>query len=322
MIIKFQLNAALKFPNTTKQLIISYQDEDVYRYIYSQIKQKFADATAISITLEQASDWQQLFSQTHNYTLLPEPNLYEISLLKSALQIKSLTPFEPLDTDIYIFKTSEFKHALLSTLEKNTHSVWIQAYNPQPPELWQWLQSQMQGVRIDPTIKPWFLQQTGIQFRHCWQLVEKLRLNQDIPATLSLDDIKNGLGLQTDDNWQPLIDAWMRKDLVTAIKKLKEALQSQQELSLLLWLLGRNLQVLFALKQNVQSSQHIFSTFKIWPKQTQVFIQAKPGFSLTQLSMLIHQLQNIELAFKSGLQKQIPLMLEQFFIRSCVGESL
>lgn len=322
MIIKFQLNAPLKFPAPCRQFIVSYQDEDIYRYIYTQIKKRHSDTNTISISLEQSTDWQCLMAQTNNYQLLPESNLYEIALSKPAFQLKTLPELQPLDTDLYLFKTTEFKHQLLSNLEKQNHSVWIQAYNPQLLELWQWLQNQLHQFDLDSSLKPWFLQQTGIQFRHCWQVVEKFNLNFKPKSHISLQDFKEGLGVQTDDNWQPLMDAWMCGNLPDATLKLRQTLNSQQELSLLIWLLGRNLQVLFALKQGIQSPQEIFSVCKIWPKQTQAFMQAQTRFSLKQLSSLIHELQEIEQAFKSGLNKRIPLMLERFFIHSFAKELL
>lgn len=314
MNIKFQLNKTLKFSSTTQQFIISCQDEDLFRYIHSQISQQFSDATHIPIILEQTQDWQILIAKTQNYTLLPESYIYTIDLHKSAMQIKSLPQIQVLPGDIYIFKTNQFKHNLLSALEQQAHTVWIQAYSPMLSELWQWLQAQLPQMKWDLQIKSWLLEQSSIQFRHCAQLVEKLKLcpNQ---TSIDLEKFMGHLGIHQDEHWQALIDSWMNGDLDSSIQKLR-ALSSQQDCSLLIWLLSRNLQVLFALKQQQQNPQNIFNTFKIWPKQTGIFLKAQHNFSLKQLANLISKVQEIDLSLKSGRNKIVPRMLEQFLIQS------
>lgn len=313
MMIRYQINQALKLKSSSNCYIISYQEEDIYQNIAQQICNFHQLQEHVHLDIAQTADWQKLTVQTQNYELFATPKSYEIQLSKIALNIKTIPEIMPLDEDVFIFKTNVFKHKLLDEISQKTPCIWIQSYAPKINELWQWLNQKIPNVTLDETIREWFLQQQQINFSQCQQAVEKIELTKT--KILSLNDFKNHLGFTNlEENWNPLIDAWMQGQKSRALALLRQSKLANHELTLLVWLLGRNLQVLFTLKQSLRPAQEIFSSFKIWPQQVPVFHQALGYFSQTQLAKLISLVQEIDVSVKSGKISQSWLKIEKLLL--------
>ena len=283
MIIRYQLSQTIKLPKNTQIFIISYQDEDIYQHLIQEIKSQTQCATQQHLSLANLDSWESLSALTQNYNLFQDPTFYELELEKTGLNIKKLPTILPLEGDVFVFKTTQFKHNL---------------------------------YKLAPNIHSWFINQHAIQFGDCKQLVEKINLSAEQNSTIELTDIQNHLGIQQHDDWNPMIEAWMQGQTAIAIARLREVLMSQSEFTLLVWLLNRNLQVLFALNQQMQSTQTIFEQYKIWPKQTALFINSKANFTLDKLAKLIQLLKIIDAQVKSGQNKMVSLQLERFLLLS------
>jgi len=316
MIIRYQLSQNLKISPQTQIYIISYQDAELGQYLIQDIKSKSSCTTQQCLQFNNSEAWEHFKVTTQNYSLFYEPTCYEIELEKNCLNIKNIPALKPLDRDIFIFKTSVFKHNLLEQLHQLPQCVWIQSYAPNINDLWRWVLSELSEFKLQPTISPWFLTQNNIDFASCKQLIEKIKLSINIGEIVTLSDIQNQIGLQQTEELAPLIEAWMKGETSIALQKLHELFRTSSEVTLLVWLLNRNLQVLFALKENIRSAKTLFEENKIWPKQTSIFLQAQTRFSLSQLSLLIQQLRVIDVDVKSGQTQQVQLKLERFLMLS------
>lgn len=312
MMIRYQINQSLKLKTSNHSYIISYQDEDIYQYLVQQICDFHQLQEHVHLDIAQIADWQKFSELTQNYELFATQKAYEIQLSKTALNCKSLPELRPLDGDVFIFKTSVFKHKLLDEISKNTACIWIQSYAPKTSELWQWLS---QKIQLDVNIREWFLQQPQLNFSQCKQALEKIKLSET--QQLSLTDFKNHLSFTSlDENWTPLLEAWMHGNQRKAVDLLRESKLAHHELTLLVWLLGRNLQVLYTLKQALRPAQDIFASYKIWPQQVALFHKGLTHFSHTQLSRLLSLIQDIDVSLKSGKVAHTWLKLEQFLLLS------
>jgi hypothetical protein len=313
---RYQLSQTIKLPKNTQIFIISYQDEDLYQHLIQDIKSQTQCTTQQYLSLSNLDSWESLSALTQNYNLFQDPTFYELELEKTGLNIKKLPTILPLEGDVFVFKTTQFKHNLFNQLSALPNSLWIQSYAPNINDLWQWVKTKLNHYKLAPNIHSWFINQHAIQFGDCKQLVEKINLSAEHNSTIELTDIENHLGIQQHDDWNPMIEAWMQGQTALAITRLREVLMSQSEFTLLVWLLNRNLQVLFALNQHIQSTQTIFEQYKIWPKQTALFINSKANFTLDKLAKLIQLLKIIDAQVKSGQNQMVSLQLERFLLLS------
>jgi DNA polymerase III delta subunit len=97
---------------------------------------------------------------------------------------------------------------------------------------------------------------------------------------------------------------------------LQQSKSANHELTLLVWLLGRNLQVLYSLKQSLRPAQEVFASFKIWPQQIPQFQQGLKFFTQHQLGKLIEAIHEIDVNLKSGKLPYCWLKLEKFLLES------
>ena len=314
MITRFHILQALKIPLKANVFIISYQDEEVYQQAVKEICQQKQILASESMQIQQADQWINISQATQNYGFFQEPTCYQIELHKSALSAKSLPALTPLNDDVFIFKTDQFKHALLSKLAATDEICWINAYAPNSQDLWKWLLLTLKGYSLTSDIQPWFFQQSFINYGLCQQFIEKIQLSHLKPCRIDLQTFQNYLGIQTTEHWTPLLEAWMNQQVALSIVRLHQAKSCQQELTLLIWLLSRNVQVLYALKQNIQTPKAIFEQFKIWPKQIPPFEKFVKKLQLSQLDKLLLLVQELDSMVKSGQLNLTWLKLERFLL--------
>ena len=110
----------------------------------------------------------------------------------------------------------------------------------------------------------------------------------------------------------------MKKDLSLSLSRLQHAQIAGQELSLLIWLLNRNVQVLYAIQQNIRPEKSIYEQFKIWRSQIGLFEHAKKHFSSHQLVKLLAILQHIDQLVKTGQTQMAWLKLHDFLMVSVI----
>ena len=199
-------------------------------------------------------------------------------------------------------------------MEATGEICWINAYAPNSQDLWKWLLQTLKGYSLTSDIQPWFFQQSFINYGLCQQFIEKIQLSHPQSCRIDLQTFQNHLGIQSTEHWTPLLEAWMNQQVALSILRLRQAKSCQQELTLLIWLLSRNVQVLYALKQNIQTPKAIFEQFKIWPKQIPPFEKFVKKLQLSQLDKLLLMAQELDSMVKSGQLNLVWLKLERFLL--------
>jgi DNA polymerase III delta subunit len=315
MIIKYQISQKLKLNPKTRIFLISYQDDEIYRQINQELREHYQCLLQTNIVLQQTAQWQELELATRHYQLFAEPQTYEIEIQTAALKAKKLPQITPLETDIFIFKTKDFKAALLQQLQAMPNTLWIQAYQANLSEFWRYFKQQVSNFKFEPDVEAWFLHQEQMNFSLCKQLAEKIHLSFESNRLIQINDLQNLLGYAaTELNWNPLVQAWMRRNHSECIHILRNSVYKDSDLILLIWILNRQAQVLYALKQAIQDPKQIFSQFKLWPKQQQECTQFIQYFSGRYLEQALTDLQSIDQQLKSGQANLALINLERFFL--------
>jgi DNA polymerase III delta subunit len=269
MIIRYQLTQSFK-PNPAHQIfIISYQDLAIYDILVNNLCQLFNIEEHQHLDILKADDWIGLQNISQNYNLFQVPTCYELTLEKHGLPSKSTPLIQPMKGDIFVFKTQQFKNSTFQEWANHPHVTWVQAYQPSVKDLWRWFYQQFLANQypMASNVQEWFLQQQGLDLIRCQQAFEKWKLSYPTPSKpLSLSDLPDLFGIPQQDNWQPLIDAWLSNQTSIMHQTFLQAKAEQLDLTLLVWIMGRNLQVAYALQTGNENSTQIYQQYKVWPK--------------------------------------------------------
>jgi DNA polymerase III delta subunit len=316
MMIRYQILNPTKLPAQCELFIISYQSEDLYQKIVTEICRQYQITEHRCYQISILEHWNTLSQHTQNYDLFHEPCCYEFELQKNGLACKTLPVLSPIQGDIYIFKTQQFKHQCLDKIATLPKSCWIQSYAPNVKDLWNYLKRQILPHTLSNEVESWFLQQHAIDFGVVEQAVEKIQLSQKNASCIVLDELKKHLSIQITEDWNPFLESWMNKELTLSLSRLQYAQLTGQELTLLIWLLNRNVQALYAIQQGIRPAKSIYEQFKIWPSQISLFEKALKHFSSNQLANLLTRLQDIDRLVKTGQTQLAWLKLHDFLLAS------
>lgn len=290
-----------QLPNIKPQkqlLLISYQDKDLLNDFCQMIIHHYQIEETASVDILNPNDWEGLQQENLNYRLFPEAKAYLIHFDKAALNPKKLPHFDADSDDLYILCTPIFKHPSLEKMISDNKLEWFGLYAPFNNDLWSHFQTTITklGFNLNPVIRSWWTD-TSLNYIQVKQLIEKITLHYPNPKMLELHDIEEHLGLAQNLETQELIDAWMNQkphQISIFLDKIKNT-----DLSLIIWIIQRNLLVLEALKVRPNQTQNIFQKHKIWPKQTASFIQFNQCLTKDSISQLLCLLQEIDSLFKS-----------------------
>jgi DNA polymerase III delta subunit len=295
---RIYLSQMSKLKPQGKRFLISYQDSDLLKTCCDQIIKAYEIEEIERLEVENVSDWETIYQEQQNYRLFPEPKAFLIDFDKAALNAKQLPQFNFNTDDLYILSTSIFKHPSLDKLIQMNQFEWLGLYSPFNQDLWQYFQHEMQqkGYQLAAEIAIWW-QQISLSFVQIEQLLEKLYLNYPNPQLIQLEALETHLGVSQSETVQELVGAWMSLNS-NKINHLLNKIKAQ-DLSLLIWILQRNLIVLDELKTGSSKSQDIFQKHKIWPKQTPSFIQFNQYVSKDIIAQLLCLLQEVDSHFKT-----------------------
>ncbi len=295
MIKRYSLNQSVAFQNPYRIYVLSSSDTQLLNYETQNIIEQAKFNQSKKFVIQAQDEWQGFLQNNNNYSFFSEPTAYILQLEKNALMSKNFIDFNPNEDEIYIIQTPVYKHAFLEHLQKHPQCVWYSIYPPSQLELWNWLSKklQSQNFSISKNAQSWFMTQDEIDFHQCQQLYERLILQFSNPQELSLDDIHSHLGFSQQDDWQPLVDAWLLNQKNIIQQKFSK-IQLNQDLTLLIWILNRNLQVLLALVHGQQSPQAIFQQYKIWNKHIALFEKAYPYLNVERIHQAICLLHDVD----------------------------
>jgi len=303
MIIRYQLSQPFK-PNLQHQIfIISYQDLAVYQNLVQNICHLFNIQDHQYLDILKTDDWVGIHNITQNYNIFQVPTCYELTLEKQGLPNKSTSLIHPMTGDTFVLKTQQFKSTTLQEWSNLPQVSWIQAYQPSLKDLWRWFYQQLmtQQYRVELNVQEWFLQQQGFDLIRCQQALEKWKLSYPTPSKiLSISDLQDLFGIPQQDNWQPLIDAWLSHHTSLMHKLFVQAKTEQLDLTLLAWIIGRNLQVAYALHAGHESPSTIYQQYKVWPKLIPSIENWAKKISPETLVEAIKNIQQADIFIKTG----------------------
>lgn len=303
MIIRYQLSQVFK-PHPKHQIfIISYQDLAVYHALVRSICEARQIEEHQYIEVFKSEDWLTVQNISQNYSLFQIPTCYEITVEKQGLPSKSCPELSPLIDDVFIIKTQQFKNSVFQQLASQDQVSWIQAYQPGLSDLWRWFQQRLHQLKypIENDVQHFFLQQDGLDLSRCQQALEKWILTHPTPTIpLSIESLRPLLGMPQHEDWQPLMDAWLSQNLDLIASKFQLAKNEQKDLTLLVWLMSRNLQVAYALCSGLRLSSDVFQQFKVWPKVIPSLERWAKHLTSASIIEAIKDLQQTDIFIKTG----------------------
>ena len=298
MMKRINLSQLSKVKPKHRLILVSYQDKDLcHDFCQTIIKQHHIDEVE-SVDILSVTDWENLNLNHQNYRLFPEPKAYLIYFDKATLNAKQLPHSDADSEDLYLLCTPIFKHPSIEKMITENKLEWFGLYAPFNQDLWTYFQAEInpKGYTLSTNIRSWWIE-TSLTYIQIKQLIEKIFLHHPLPKTLELNEIEEHLGLSQSQETQDLIEAWMNQhpqQINTLLDKVKST-----DLSLIIWIMQRNLIVLDALKTQPNKTQEIFQKHKIWPKQTTSFIQFNRYLTKDIIAQLLCLLQEIDSHFKT-----------------------
>jgi DNA polymerase III delta subunit len=312
---RYQLQ--LQLPSQSQAVyIFSCQDMTIAQYETQKIIQKAQIEITQRFEIQSLAQWDTFKQESLNYDLFSEPKAYIIQLDKSGFPAKQFFNLSPGPDEIYFIHTQQFKHAFLEHLAQDKNCFWYGMYQPSPQDLWQWFSKALlpKDFKFQPDVAPWFLQQNELGFRHYAQLLEHIHLSYQAPTTLSLAELQNHIGFTTQQDSQALVDAWMLNQKDILLEKCQRLQVSQQDFTLLIWILNRTLQVWHALLMGKKTPREIYQDFKIWNKHIPLFEKSYPHLKLDKVNQALILLHEMDRCFKSYQYLPAQLKLEQLLL--------
>jgi DNA polymerase III delta subunit len=316
MMKRFNLNQVYQLSKNVNIVLISSYDENVSNMLIETILNQRQIELIEKIPLNNQEDWSGLEQKTQNYSLFSEPKAYIMTLEKNALSTKHFPTLTPLDDDLFILKTTFFKHVFFNHLEQIKNSEWLGIYKPSSNDLWHWLKRSFQNksYTLSNDCNDWFKKQDGIDFATCTQLFEKICLQYPKPMPIENHMLDSHMSYQNEENLQALIDAWMQQEATKTLELLNKAKAQLKDLSLFIWLINRTLQVWYAQSEHKQKPQEIFQQFKVWPKQIPLFESSFKRQDRKKIEHMLLLLQKADEYYKAHQLFLAWITIERLFI--------
>ena len=320
MIIKYpMLTAALK-KRCAPMYIISGQEPYLVQQAVSQIKHAWQhhtqqDTEETILTLQQATDWANSFEEANSYALFTTHRLLDLRFEKKSLDADSKKRIQaylehPNLRCLLMIQAPLLAAKTLQTLaqHENLVHVTITALNAQGLKQFIGDALKKHGMSYEPQVPELIFRYNQNNLLACHQIIEQLALIHQPPKPITCPIVMDYLRDQGDFSIYELGDALLAGQTAQAIRMLRQIIQSQQEPTLILWVLAQEIRKLIQLHHLSQQAIPFHAAcqqLNIWSQKIENYQKSYQRLSLKTLFSLLQQCQSIDEQLKSNRQSTL-----------------
>ncbi|HIQ40399.1 MAG TPA: DNA polymerase III subunit delta [Sulfurivirga caldicuralii] len=272
------------------------------------------------------TDWARLLEQTREVGLFSRGELIELSLPSAAPGREGSAFFRqwalqpPPDTVLFVIS---------GRLEaRQQQSAWVQAFAQtglviaiQPPrahQLPQWCQARAQEKGLNLTLEAAALlaERTEGNLLAADQALEIMRLRYGEGARIDLAQVQDNVVDQAHYALFALSDRILAGETAEALHVLERLLEEGEAIQLVIWLLAREIRVLYQLAAGCQTPQQIFQAARIWASRQRDYQQAHTRHPASGWASLLAQLALADRQAKGQAPGQAARTLAEVIVRA------
>ena len=282
-----QLRAHFKAKGFTEREVLNVDASFSWAYLLesSQALSLFGDKKIIELRLENSRPDKQASAILIEYLSNPSPDNI---LLISATKLES----------------KHKKSAWFKAIEKN--GPFIEAWPIEVNALGPWIKRRAQSRQLNLSSDAIEVLKDRIEgnLLAAAQEIEKLALIAE-SQKIDADDVLNAVSDSSRYDVFGLVDAAIQGNPKRCQKILSVLAEDGTEPSVLLWSLSREVRTLYSLcfaQETGQSSDSVFSQYRVWGKRKNLLARAQQRFSLPQLQALLAACEQADLMIKGQQQ--------------------
>lgn len=278
------------------------------------------------------SDWDSISNEMHHYDLFTEKTIVDIRYEKKSMDKtgkKILTSYldNPNVDKLIILRCQNIAAKQLSWLSSHSKACLISAYPPSQSMMRQWLVQQLQRKQYQypSSLIEFILNHTRSNMLACAQTIKKIHLSYGEGSALDEREIQAQLLDESTFQVYDLSDAMLQGNKREVLKIVNYLLDSKGEISLVLWLISKEIRLLLALKFELKqglSFQQACDKHKIWKQKAKGYQQAHKKLSEQLLNRLLQKACAADMAFKSSASAQAEQLIVDILMSFCEGRPL
>ena len=282
MIIKYPMLAASLKKRCAPMYIITGQEPYLVEQAVQEIKQAWQqhtkqDTEETALTLQQTTDWATSFEEANSYALFATHRLLDLRFDKKSLDAESKKRIQgylenPNSRCLVIIQAPLLPAKSLQTLAQNANLVHVSINALNAQGLKQFIRDTLKKHLIahEPQVPELIFQYNQNNLLACNQIIEQLALIHEPAQPITCATAMDYLRDQGDFSIYELGDALLAGQAAHAIRMLRQMIQSQQEPTLVLWLLAQEIRKLIQLHHLSQQAipfQAACQQLNIWAQK-------------------------------------------------------
>jgi DNA polymerase III subunit delta len=327
MLIKYQgLNTVLN-KSLHNLYVVTGQDPYLLNDAQRQIKTSISKQRAFeqkTIHLTSTADWSALLDEASNYSLFSEFVLIQAYFDKKSLDknckeiITTYLEHNNPKCQIIIYAPN-VSSKQLQWLSNNKDALIVQIYPLRPPELLNWIQSQLKQQHIlhDNKVPKLIHLYSQGNMLACAQAIEKLALIYTSNTPLTIEEVKETLIDQSEYQLYELAEACLNADTARSLRLVRQAHDSKTEPTLMLWLLTQEVRLLIQLHHLIDQ-QLAFNAacnqLNIWQQKMPLYRAAQQRLPIEKLHPLLQFCNQIDQIIKSNQNQFTWQFIEQLVL--------
>lgn len=334
MIIKYPMLAAALKKRCAPVYIISGQEPYLVQQAASQIKQAWQhdtqqDTEETTLTVQHAADWAICFEEANSYALFTTHRLLDIRFDKKSLDADSkqrITSYleQPNPRCLVLIQAPLLPAKTLQTLAQHDNFVHVSiaAINTQGLKQFIGDAFRKHGMAYEPQVPELIFRYNQNNLLACNQIIEQLALIHEPPQPITCTMVMDYLRDQGDFSIYELGDALLAGQTTQAIRMLRQLIQSQEEPTLILWLLAQEIRKLIQLHHLSQQALPFHTAcqqLNIWTQKMESYQKATQRLPLKTLFSLLQHCQSIDEQLKSNRQSTLWHTIERLCLTLATG---
>ncbi len=279
------------------------------------------------ITVDNASDWQQLHDELNSYSLFSEATLIDVRFEKKTIDSsgkKILADYlkQPNRDKLLVIRSPQVPAKQLSWVSSSDQAAVVTAYPPEKPAMLKWVDEQLirQQYQFEKNIPQLIVDHANANMMACAQSIRKIILVKEPGSSLTTEDVLEQLFDQSEYQLYDLKDQCLTGNAEAAIKICRNLQRFRSEATLILWMLCQEIRLLYRIQQQLSqgiSFSNACQTFRIWSNKTMYYQKALKRLTLPQLERLLAEGILIDENIKQGKQALSQQRLEKLILSFC-----
>jgi len=297
------------------------------------IKKAFSlnkEITAKIVTISSSADWDEVKSEVYHYSLFSDNMFLDIRYDKKSIDsagkkilsdyVKNINPH-----CLLLIRSPNISIKQLQWISNSEQVMIVSAFPADPQTMKTWINNKLlkNQYKFNKDIIEFIFTTVQGNMSACSQVLQKIYLTYEPGSTLNNEDIMKHLSNQCEFQIHDLSEAWLRGSTIKALQILKHLLLVDNQYSLVLWLLTKEIRTLLQFNQLIQQKISLSEACKqlnIWKYRASFYQTANQRLSETFLHQLLVKAKMVDEYIKTGKNRFASHLLDQITYEFCQGQ--